>query len=589
MQEKRKINGNTDGIRNATLTRMLEMYDISSGSDFISPELVTLMAEYTSELNREISVYIARDGSVADISIGRSDRALLPEMKLTRGVEGLSGIRCIHTHPNGSGMLSPVDIGTLEAALMDAMASVGVRNGEPTDMYVGMLSGYKDGAAAVEIIGPIDPLMIDSELLNEHMALAMELSFKLRSVKKHENERAALIGIDTNEPYDSMAELAQLAETAEAEVVFSQAQKRDAPDNAYYIGKGKAEDLALMLRAEGVDVCIFNDELSAAQIRNLEELLGVKVIDRTALILDIFAGRAQSREGKLQVELAQLKYRLPRLSGMGVVLSRLGGGIGTRGPGEKKLEVDRRRIRRRIFELEREIEKLSAQRSLRRSRRGANEVPVIALVGYTNAGKSTLLNLLSGSKVLAEDKLFATLDPVTRQVSLPDKTDVLFVDTVGFINKLPHELVDAFKSTLEEAAYADVLLHVVDASSEYLDTQMSVVDDILQKLGAGATPSITILNKCDKNGDIEGHSSAIRMSAKTGEGLDKLFEAVSNELKKQRKTIKVTIPFTNGAIAAQIRRVGTVISEEYTEEGIEVEAMLSHADAARIDSMLKNS
>ena len=263
----------------------------------------------------------------------------------------------------------------------------------------------------------------------------------------------------------------------------------------FYVGKGKAEELARLSAEQEVDLFIFNDELSAPQIRNLEEILGARVIDRTALILDIFASRATTREGRLQVELAQLNYRLPRLTGQGQSLSRLGGGIGTRGPGEKKLETDRRRIRRRIYELQCELEEVAKQRALRRSRREKNALPVVAIVGYTNAGKSTLLNLLSNSDVLAEDKLFATLDPVTRKIALPEGGEVLLTDTVGFIEKLPHDLVDAFRSTLEEAAYADVILHVVDCANPNMREQMATVESVLDSIGAGGKKTVTALQQ----------------------------------------------------------------------------------------------
>ena len=270
--------------------------------------------------------------------------------------------------------------------------------------------------------------------------------------------------------YDSMDELAQLADTAGATVAATITQRREGTDTSWYIGKGKVKEISRLIQETDADMCIFDDELTSIQVRNLEEELGIRIVDRTTLILDIFARRAQSSEGKMQVELAQLKYMLPRLTRFNTTLSRLGGGIGTRGPGEKQLETDRRHIKRRILELEKGIAEIKLHRKIRRSGRG--ELPAVALVGYTNAGKSTLLNRLSGSDVLAEDKLFATLDPVTRSVKSPGGLTFLLVDTVGFINKLPHDLIDAFRSTLEEAVYADVLVHVVDASSPFYQTQM---------------------------------------------------------------------------------------------------------------------
>ena len=327
------------------------------------------------------------------------------------------------------------------------------------------------------------------------------------------------MGLENSGPYDTLAELGELARTAGANVVGRFTQKKAGADNVTYIGSGKAEELSLKGSELEADLFIFDDELTAVQSRNLEEILGARVIDRTALILDIFAQRATSREGKLQVELAQQKYRLPRLLGQGTVLSRLGGGIGTRGPGEKKLEIDRRRIKRRIFELSEELGEIEKQRSLRRARREKNSTPVVALVGYTNAGKSTLLNALTDASVLAEDMLFATLDPVVRQAELPNGTEVLISDTVGFINKLPHDLVEAFRSTLEEAANADIILHVVDRSSPYYESQMAVVEDVLSKLGALDIPRINVYNKCDLTGE-RTPNDGVFISAAKGTGID---------------------------------------------------------------------
>ena len=339
-----------------------------------------------------------------------------------------------------------------------------------------------------------------------------------------EAEKALIISTDSE---TSLDELAALASTAGAIVVGRTLQKRK-PDPATYIGSGKAESLALECQALQIDLAIVDDELSGSQQRNLQEVLGVHVVDRTALILDIFARRAESREGKLQVELAQMKYRLPRLTGMGTALSRLGGGIGTRGPGESKLEVDRRRIRERIDDLGAELEELSRQRDARRARRKKIEQTVVALVGYTNAGKSTLLNALSGSNVLVEDKLFATLDPIMRKLSLPEGGECLLVDTVGFIRKLPHQLVEAFRSTLEEALYADLLVVVSDLSSPEYAAQRQTVLEVLSSLGAGDKPMIEALNKSDvaaSVGDIEP-PDAIVISASTGAGLDRLVSEI---------------------------------------------------------------
>ena len=352
-------------------------------------------------------------------------------------------------------------------------------------------------------------------------------------------------------------------------------QRKTRPDTATYIGSGKADELSLACQAREADVVIFDDELSGVQTRNLEEILhGAKVIDRTTLILDIFAQRAQSREGRLQVELAQMAYQLPRLLGHGVAMSRLGGGIGTRGPGETRLEMDRRRIRRRMSDLRREIDDLSGQRNLRRAKREKNKVPVVALVGYTNAGKSTLLNTLSGADVLAEDKLFATLDPVVRTVKMPAGGEFLLVDTVGFISKLPHALVDAFHSTLEEALLADVLLVISDGASGEMIHQHDVVLEVLASLGAADKPKIDVINKADlPDVNADKWPGAIAVSAKTGKGLDELLEAIRLKLRGAARLMRALIPYAQGGLLAKLHEDGQVLSEEYTGEGIEVKAL----------------
>ena len=328
-----------------------------------------------------------------------------------------------------------------------------------------------------------------------------------------------------------------------------------------------------------IDLVIFDEELTGAQTRNLEDAMGhVRVIDRAALILDIFAQRAQSHEGKLQVELAQMKYNLPRLIGLGVDLSRLGGGIGTRGPGESKLETDRRHIKRRIADLEGQLKELSRQRALRRDRRGKTEQTVVALVGYTNAGKSTLLNALSGSDVLVEDKLFATLDPTMRRVELPENRECVMVDTVGFIRKLPHQLIEAFKSTLEETMYADLLLVVQDVSDEQWRAQREVVMQVLSDLGCAGKPMLEVYNKCDRLTEpLLAGSDAICISAAGGEGLDELREAIGKRIAKMRHKARILVPYTDGAVLSLIHSRGQVLSEEYEAEGTRVTCLLDGA------------
>lgn len=389
--------------------------------------------------------------------------------------------------------------------------------------------------------------------------------------------RALLIGADTGE-YDaegSMDELSELAQTAGAEVLARVIQKRGAYEAATVIGEGKLAEVKELCGSLGAELLIFDCELTASQIRNVEDETDVRVIDRTMLILDIFAGRAVSREGKLQVELAQLKYRLPRLMGIGASLSRLGGGIGTRGPGETQLETDRRHIRRRIDKLSAELRELEERRGYARERRRKDSVQVGAIVGYTNAGKSTLLNLLTGAGVLAEDKLFATLDPTARAIELPDGRSLLLVDTVGLIRRLPHHLVEAFKSTLEEAACADIIIHVCDASDPEAAEKAEVTLKTLADLGAAEIPVVTVLNKCDLlNENIPEDSATVKISALKAEGIDRLLEVTAANLPETAKRMKLLLPYDKAGLTAKLRENGKVFSEEYTENGVLVDALV---------------
>lgn len=389
--------------------------------------------------------------------------------------------------------------------------------------------------------------------------------------------RAILIGADTGE-YDaesSMDELSELAKTAGAEELARVLQKREAYEPATVIGEGKLAEVKELCGSLGAELLIFDCELTASQIRNVEDETDVRVIDRTMLILDIFAGRAVSREGKLQVELAQLKYRLPRLMGIGASLSRLGGGIGTRGPGETQLETDRRHIRRRIDKLSAELKELEERRGYARDRRKKDSVQVGAIVGYTNAGKSTLLNLLTGADVLAEDKLFATLDPTSRAIELPDGRSLLLVDTVGLIRRLPHHLVEAFKSTLEEAACADIIIHVCDVSDLEAAEKADVTLKTLADLGAAEIPVVTVLNKCDLlTENIPEDDSTVKISAKKAQGIDRLLQVVAANLPETAKRMKLLLPYDKAGFTAKLRENGKVFTEEYTETGVLVDALV---------------
>ncbi|MBQ9227826.1 MAG: GTPase HflX [Eubacterium sp.] len=397
--------------------------------------------------------------------------------------------------------------------------------------------------------------------------------------KTDKTERAFLFALDTGD-YDadaSIEELTALAQTGGAEVISYAVQRRAAPVAATLLGKGLLEEIAAFCQDHDIDLLIADNELSPVQIRNIENLTGVRTIDRTTLILDIFAARARSNEGKLQVELAQLQYSLPRLSGKGTALSRLGGGIGTRGPGETKLETDRRHIRRRIETLRRELDKVEKRRERLHERRRKNGALCVAIVGYTNAGKSTLMNRLTDAGVLEEDKLFATLDPTARRLLLPNGQPVMLVDTVGLVRRLPHQLVEAFRSTLEEASWADVLLNVCDAADEDCAEQIQVTQRVLQDLGCGDKPVINVLNKCDKAlspDSLDFLENAVRISALTGEGIDGLLAAIEAALPLRSRRVQLLIPFDRLGLVSAVRK-GTVHSEEYREDGLWLDATVA--------------
>ena len=401
-----------------------------------------------------------------------------------------------------------------------------------------------------------------------------ELEERVILVAVEMDERSSRSAMDTDACLD---ELEELVKTAGGTAVARSVQKRERIHPGHYLGTGKIEELKAMLLAYDATGIVCDDELSPAQLRNLEQMLGTKVMDRTIVILDIFAARALSGEGKIQVELAQLKYRLSRLTGMGASMSRLGGGIGTRGPGEKKLETDRRYIKERIAELNKDAQEIRTHRELLRAQRSKKGTPVISLVGYTNAGKSTILNRLSDAGVLAEDKLFATLDTTTRKIELPGGSEVFLTDTVGFIRKLPHHLIDAFKSTLEEAKYADLILHVVDASNPQMDEQMYVVYETLQRLEAMDKPVVTAFNKMDRIGEsltVRDFKAdrIVQVSAKTGEGLEALLQAIEEILREQKIYIERVYSYQESGKIQLIRKYGELLEEEYKEDGIHVSA-----------------
>ena len=393
-------------------------------------------------------------------------------------------------------------------------------------------------------------------------------------------EKVILIGVSEQEgddAEDSLAELAELVKTAGAVVVGTLIQKRESIHPGTYVGTGKVDEIAQLLAATGATGIVCDDELSPAQMKNLESILATKVMDRTLIILDIFAARATTSEGKIQVELAQLKYRLSRLSGLGKSMSRLGGGIGTRGPGEKKLEMDRRLINDRIAQLNRELKEVVQHRDLTRATREKNDVPVVAIVGYTNAGKSTLLNHLTDAEVLEEDKLFATLDPTTRVLELDGHQQILLTDTVGFIRKLPHHLIEAFKSTLEEAKYADYIFHVVDASNPQMDKQMHIVYETLDRLGVRNKKIVTLFNKMDQRTDDEPLQDfradhILMISAARNEGLNEIKELLQEMLREDKVYVERVVPYAQAGMIQLVREKGELVSEEYVPEGIAIKA-----------------
>lgn len=403
---------------------------------------------------------------------------------------------------------------------------------------------------------------------------------ELVETHSEEPEKAVLVGVDLGlyDAEDSLDELEELARTAGAVVSARVIQKRDKPDTATYIGSGRIEEIKEYCENNEIDLLIFDCELTPSQQRNIENETDVRTIDRTMLILDIFAARARSGEGKIQVELAQLKYSLPRLGGKGAELSRLGGGIGTRGPGESKLESDRRHIRRRIQNLEEELQEIAKRRVQLRHRREKDGVETVAIIGYTNAGKSTLMNALTQAGVLAENKLFATLDPTSRGLTLPDGREIMLIDTVGLIRRLPHHLVEAFKSTLEEAANATVILNVCDASDPHCGEHLQVTYDLLYALGCQGKPIVSVMNKCDKAENLYALPNIGKfcmISALTGEGLPQLLATIQLSLPPTRRKAEFLIPYTDGGVAAKIREDGVIIKEDYRADGIYIKAVVS--------------
>lgn len=591
----REIKGNIKGIRDSVIAELQKLYDMQS-PQLVSQELAVKLADITEYINREISVYITRSGQIIEIAVGDNATVELPSFSGRRGAGRLSGIRCIHTHPGGNPYLSGVDISALKNNKYDAMVAIGVVSPDFTksELTFGLITGIDSNENyTAECYGPYS--IEDAENIN----FVNTISTIERILDKQTgtaslqvmSERAILIGMEwgRNDSLwtvdDSLEELKQLADTAGATVIKKFIQKRPKPDPAFFIGRGKVQELALYAQQENIDLCIFDDELSPAQQRNIESVMGIRILDRTALILDIFAQRARTNEGKLQVELAQLQYTLPRIMGKGLMLSRLGGGIGTRGPGETKLEVDRRRIRDRIAFIKDQIEKVKAVRSLHRSKRKKNNVFEVSLVGYTNAGKSTLLNTLTNSDIYAKDQLFATLDPTTRQLTLPNKQEIIITDTVGFIQRLPHQLIAAFRSTLEVVTEADLLVHVIDVSHELYKEQAAAVHEVLKEIGAETKPVITVYNKIDKlppdsklADRLALEEDTVCISAAKKLNLETLQQMIESHLKSKAVEVTLCIPYAETAKAAQLHETANVLEQEYTENGAVMKVILPVED-----------
>ncbi|WP_297569632.1 GTPase HflX [uncultured Anaerovibrio sp.] len=593
-----QVNGDLNNIKAGTIAELEALYEMEIPSgQIITREAAEKMLTLTEVLGREVAIYVNRKGNVQRVSVGDDATVELPDVKQRSNIR-LSGIRCIHTHPSSDTRLSGPDISSLKSMRFDCMVAMGRKNGK---IYASM--GYLSGDTTEEgdyIVHGTKEIPLKElnaiDLVQLVVMINHQLGKKQLKNTDEQPEKAILAGVSFNtRPYGwtaeaSLAELEGLVETAGAQVVAKIVQNKDKPDNAFFLGRGKVDEIAMLAQNTEADLLIIDDEISPSQQRNLELNTGLRVVDRTALILDIFAQRAQSAAGKLQVELAQLKYNLPRLGGQGLILSRLGGGIGTRGPGETKLEMDRRRIHSRIHELEEKIEKLKQQRQLHRKQRSHSKLASAALVGYTNAGKSTILNALSDAEVLAEDKLFATLDPTTRLVNLAENQQILLTDTVGFIQKLPHTLVSAFQATLEETTEADLLIHVVDASEPNYELQIKAVVNVLEEIGAKEKPAIFVFNKADRLVTDDGtRFDRLRMlngregvviSAKNPADLQLLKEKIAEFFKQGRVTMKLCIPYADGSMVTRLHDVGRVLSTNYDEKGTIVEVELNIGDTA---------
>lgn len=582
------IYGNVDGIKDSILEILEDIYKINVWKDSIfTEEMVQILYDVTLKLDREISVAINRKGKIISVAIGDSSTVELPLIDIREN--RLSGVRIIHTHPNGNPKLSALDISALVKLKLDCIVAIGIREGRTCKSNIGFCCVENNILINEELHELSVPQVMDYNFLDK--VSHIEQLIKQNEVAEDQGERALLVGIESEESLDELEELAKACNVETVERIF---QNRSKPDNAFFVGSGKVDEIGMALQALKCNLVIFDDELSGSQVRNLEENLGVKVIDRTTLILEIFATRARSREAKLQVELAQLKYRSARLIGLGTVLSRTGGGIGTKGPGEKKLEIDKRRIRERITELSKELTKIKAIRGVQREKRVKGNIPKLSLVGYTNTGKSTLRNKLcdmvpskndiNKEKVFEADMLFATLDTTTRAIALPDGRIATISDTVGFIRKLSHDLVESFKSTLEEVITCDLFLHVVDSSSDKIYEQIEAVEHVLEELGLNPSDGILVLNKIDRISEEKLEElkknlinyNLIAISARENKNIEELLQLICETLPQTVFEKEFLIPYSDQKMVSFIHRNGKVLEETYEENGTKIKALVDN-------------
>ena len=556
-------------------------------------ELAQAMLAISLEIKREVAVFIDRSGQILMVSVGQVDKAPVFDLKRRRWQSGYAGVRCVHTHPSGTAHFSEADLSALKSLHYDCMVAIAMQ-GSAVRVAVSLLAPVAEALTDAEILLAEDLSWTNFSKLSVMARVQLferELERQPSVATESEKERAVLVLQPAQRAQHELdiakEELEELAATAGLEVVGVIVQIMKG--NQHKIGAGKLEEIAMLVQNEAADVVVFDQALTPSYNQMLTDRLNVKVIDKTVLILDIFAQRARSREGKYQVELAQLNYLLPRLTGMGTALSRLGGGVGTRGPGETKLETDRRHIRRRIHHISRELENVKSNRQLQRNARMKQRGLQVALVGYTNAGKSSLLNKLTDDNIYAADQLFATLDPTTRRLILETGETILISDTVGFIRDLPSQLLDAFKATLEELQYADVLLHVVDIAKEGIDERIRVVEEILMSLGLQEKKHILVCNKIDLCDELPVFSSSLHYSQKcfvscvTGQGLEELLAFLKELAQASDIILEMSLPYNEkqGQLVAQAHRAGHILSEEYGEAGVDLKVQIPLVEARK--------